>query len=134
MTTAEIALVVLAGVSLLWTVGLVLALVELRQLSARLQEFLRVVDQELRPLAAEARVALANLNQVTQDVRESNLRLQGALGSFRQAGDNVRLTTEAFRSIFGTRLIPIAGLAAGVRAGAKLLWNRYTHRQRRETT
>ncbi len=120
-----VALVVLAGVSLLWTVGLLLAFMELRQLSQRLQETLRALEMELLPLAREARDALRRLNEVTRGVETSNAKLQDALGAFQQAGQNVQKTTEVLRAVFGSRFIPMAGLVAGVRAGVKLLWKRY---------
>lgn len=122
---ATVALVVLAGVSLLWTVGLLMGWMELRRLLAQMQETLRFLEAEIRPLSAELREAVRRFNQMTQGVEESNARLQDALGAFQQAGQNVRVTTEAVRSVFGSRLIPVAGVMAGLRAGAKLLWKRY---------
>jgi uncharacterized protein YoxC len=128
-SVATVALVVLAGVSLVWTIGVWLALSEFRQLSRRLEEVLRAVDLELGPLVRETRETLQRVNAMAQGIGESNARLQDALGSFQQAGQNVRVTTEAVRTVFGSRLIPVASLMAGVRAGVKLLWRRYAHRR-----
>jgi len=126
---ATVALVVLAGVSLLWTVGLLLILRELRGLSLRLQESLRTVEREVPPLVQETRETLRRLNAMAQGIGDSNARLQDALGSFQQAGQNVRVTTEAVRTVFGSRLVPVATLMAGVRAGVRLLWRRYARRR-----
>jgi hypothetical protein len=41
------------------------------------------------------------------------------------------VTTGAIRAVFGSRLIPVASVLAGVRAGVKTLWKRY--RGRRES-
>jgi hypothetical protein len=120
---------VLAVVSVLWTVGLILAIAELRRLSGRLQEFLRVVEQEFRPTVQEAREVMRNVNRAVQGVSESADRLQGALATFQQAGENVRVTTEAIRGVFGSRLIPVASLLAGLRAGGRMLWTRYMRRR-----
>jgi hypothetical protein len=120
-----VALVVLAGVSLLWTVGLLLAFMELRQLSQRFQETLRALEMELLPLTREAQEAIRRLNHVSLGVEASNAKLQDALGTFQQAGQNVQKTTEALRAIFGSRLIPLAGVVTGVRAGVKMLWRLY---------
>ena len=120
-----VALAVLAGVSLLWTLGLLLAFMEFRQLSQRVQEALRTLELELLPLAREAREALRRLNQVTLGVEASNAKLQDALGAFQQAGQNVQKTTEVLRAVFGSRFIPMAGVVAGVRAGVKMLWRLY---------
>ena len=124
-TVGVIALAVLAGVSLLWTVGLLLVFMEFRQLSQRLQETLRSLEMELLPVTREAREAIHRLNQVSLGVEASNAKFQDALGAFRQAGHNVQRTTEAVRAVFGTRLIPVAGVVAGVRAGVKMLWTLY---------
>ncbi len=121
-SVGAVALVVLAGVSLLWTVGLLLVFMELRQLSQRAQETLRALEMELLPLAREAREALRRLNEVTLGVEANNAKLKDALGAFQQAGQNVQKTTEVLRAIFGSRFIPMAGIVAGVRAGVKLLW------------
>jgi uncharacterized protein YoxC len=129
---ATVALAVLAGVSLLWTLGLLLAFMELRQLSQRIQEALRTLELELLPLARETREALRRLNQVSLGVEASNAKLQDALEAFQRAGQNVQMTTEALRAVFGSRLIPMAGVLAGVRAGVRLLWK--TVRERRKAS
>jgi len=131
-SVATVALVILAGVSLLWTLGLLLALMELRQLSQRVQETLRALEMELIPLAREAKEAIHRLNQVSQGVETSNAKLQDALGALQHAGHNIQMTTEAVRAVFGSRLIPMAGVLAGVRAGVKLLWK--TVRERRKVS
>jgi uncharacterized protein YoxC len=131
MDASTVALVVLAGVSLLWTLGLLLALVELRQLSQRIQTSLHALELEVIPLARETRDAIQRLNQITQGVEKTNARLQDAAGAFQQAGENVRMTTETVRAVFGSRLIPVAGVMAGVRAGVKMLWRWYGRGGRR---
>ncbi len=127
-----VALAVLGGVSLLWTLGLLVALMEIRQLSQKIQESLRTLEMELVPLAREAREAIRRLNEVSLGFEASNAKLQGALGAFQHAGQNIQMTTEAVRAVFGSRLIPVAGVVAGVRAGVKLLWK--TVRERRKVS
>jgi len=120
---------VLAVVSVLWTVGLVLAIAELRRLSGRLQEFLRVMEQDLKPTTQAARETMRNVDRAVLGISESTDRLQGTLANFRQAGENVRVTTEAIRGVFGSRLIPVLSLLAGLRAGGSFLWTRYKRRR-----
>jgi len=124
-SVATVALVVLAGVSVVWTVVLAQAGRDFRRMAQRTQESLRLLEQDLLPLLREAREAVQRLNQITLGVQESNARLQAALGAFQQAGQNVRVTTETVRSVLGSRLIPVAGVMAGLRAGANMLWKRY---------
>jgi ABC-type transporter Mla subunit MlaD len=130
-SSLTIAVWVLAAVSLLWTIMFALAATELRRLSWRLQEFIRVVEMELKPAVEETREAVRNINQAAQGVTETTGRLQESLAAFHRAGENVRLTTETIRGVFGRRLIPLASVLAGLRAGGKILWKLYT--RRRET-
>jgi hypothetical protein len=123
------ALVIMAAVSVVWTAMLVAALLEFRRLSWRLHEFIRVVEMELKPAVAEAREALRGAQRATQGVVETTARLQESVSAFQQAGENVRVTTEAIRSVFGSRLIPVASVLAGLRTGGKVLWKMYMRRR-----
>jgi len=126
------ALVVMAVVSLLWTALLIPVLLEMRRVSWRLQEFIRSVEMELRPLIQEARQAIQNVEHAAQGVAEGATRLRGAFSAMEEAGENLRATTGVIRAVFGSRLIPAASILAGLRVGLKMLWKR--HPRRRETT
>ena len=128
---AVASLVVLAVMSLLWTVVLIAVALEVRRASSRLQEFIRSVEMELKPTLQQAREAIRILNRAAQGAADSAERVRGALVTLEQAGENVRATTGKVRALLGSRLIPALSLLAGVRAGTKVLWSFYT--QRRET-
>jgi type II secretory pathway pseudopilin PulG len=126
------ALVVMAVVSLLWTALLIPVLLEMRRAAWRLQEFIRSLEMELRPLMQEARQVIKSVEHTAQGVGEGVTHLRGAFSALEDAGENLRATTGVIRAVFGTRLIPAATLMAGLRAGLKMLWKRYP--RRRETT
>ncbi|HSB79902.1 MAG TPA: DUF948 domain-containing protein [Candidatus Methylomirabilis sp.] len=126
------ALVVMALVSLLWTALLLPVLFEMRRASWRLQEFIRSVEMELRPLIQEARQALRNVEHAAEGVAGGVTHLRGAFSAIEEAGENLRATTGVIRAVFGSRLIPAATIIAGLRAGLKMLWKRSP--RRRETT
>jgi hypothetical protein len=128
-TVATTALVVLAVVSLLWTIMLVPALLELRRAAWRLQEFIRTLELDLRPVIQEARDGVRAATKAAQEVANGTARLRGAMAAVEEAGENLRMTTGTIRAVFGSRLIPIAGVLAGVRAGLKFLWKQYTQRR-----
>ena len=128
---AVASLVVLAVMSLLWTVVLIAVALEVRRASSRLQEFIRSVEMELKPTMQQAREAIRTLNRAAQGAADSAERVRGALVTLEQAGENVRATTGKVCALLGSRLIPALSLFAGVRAGTKVLWSFYT--QRRET-
>jgi uncharacterized protein YoxC len=128
-TVGEAALWVLAAVSLLWTLLLIPALLELRRAAWRLQEFIRTLELDLRPVLQEAREGVRAATKAAQDVAEGTARLRGVMASVEEAGENLRMTTATIRGVLGSRLIPVAGVLAGVRAGAKFLWKAYTRRR-----
>lgn len=128
-TVATTALVVLAVVSLLWIIMLVPTLLELRRAAWRLQEFIRTLELDLRPAIQEARDGVRAATKAAQEVANGTARLRGAMAAVEEAGENLRMTTGTIRAVFGSRLIPIAGVLAGVRAGLKFLWKQYTRRR-----
>ncbi len=123
------ALVVLAVVSLLWTVLLIAVLLELRRASWRLQEFIRTLELDLRPVLQEAREGVRTAAKAAQGVADGAARLRGAMAALEDAGANIRVTTDVIRAVFGSRLIPVAGVLAGIRVGVKTLWRRYRRRR-----
>jgi uncharacterized protein YoxC len=129
---AVAALVVLAVVSVLWTVLLVAVLLELRRLSWRLQEFIRTLELDLRPILQEAREGVRTAAKAAQEVADGTARLRGTMAALQDAGDNIRVTTDVIRAVVGSRLIPVASVLAGLRVGVKTLWRRY--RRRRESS
>ncbi len=129
---AVASLVVLAVVSVLWTIAMIVVASELRRASWRLQEFIRTLELELKPTIQEAREAIRTLSRAAQGAADGAERVRGTLAKLEEAGDNIRATTSVVRSVFGSRLIPAAGLLAGVRAGVKMLWKLST--RRRETS
>jgi hypothetical protein len=128
---AVASLVVLAVVSVLWTIMMVIVTLELRRASWRLQEFIRSLELELKPIIQEAREAIRTLHRASQGAVDGMERVRGTLAKLEVAGDNIRATTGVVRSVFGSRLIPVAGLLAGVRVGVSMLWKLYTQRRRR---
>ena len=123
------ALVVIAIILLLWTVMLIPALLEVRRAAWRLQELIRTLELELKPVLADARETLRAAARAAEDVAAGTARVRGTLGAFQRAGDNVLATTDTVRAVFGSRLIPVAALLAGMRGGAKFLWKHWTRRR-----
>lgn len=124
------ALVVLAVVSVVWTALLIPVLLELRRASWRLQEFVRTLELDLRPVLQEAREGIREMTKAAQGVADGTARLRGAMAAMEEAGENLRVTTGVIRAVFGSRLIPVASVLAGVRAGVKTLWKRYRGRRK----
>jgi hypothetical protein len=126
---AVASLVVLAVVSVIWTVVLVAVALEVRRASWRLQEFIRSLELELKPAMREAREVISTLKRAAQGAVETTERVRVGLLKLEHAGENIMATTGKIRSVLGLRLIPAASLVAGVRAGTRVLWNLYTRRR-----
>jgi hypothetical protein len=128
-TLSAAALLVLAGLSILWTVVLLSLMGELKRRSERLDGVLRVLEVELPPALTEIREAARSVNRVVQDLGESTPRLRATLTALAEAGENVRGATGAVRNLFGYRFIPVAGILAGLRTGLRYAWRVYRRRE-----
>jgi hypothetical protein len=128
---AVAALGVLAVVSVLWTIILVIVTSELRRASRRLQTFIRSLELELHPTIQQARGAIRTLNRSVQGAADGMEWARGTLATLDKVGETIRAATRVVRSGSGALLIPAAGLLAGVRVGANVLWKLNTQRRRR---
>jgi hypothetical protein len=126
---AVASLVVLAVASVIWTVALIATALEIRRAAWRLQEFIRLVELELKPTMQEVHEAIRMLDRAARGAAETTERVRSAFVKLEQAGENVRATTGKVRMLLGSRFIPALSLLAGVRAGTKVLWSLYTHRR-----
>lgn len=126
---ATAALVVLAAMSVLWTLLLIILAAELRRTTRQAQLFLGAMQSELIPALAEARETFRTATRVAQDLGEVTPHLQATIGALEEVSENVRGATGAVRSLFGHRFIPVAGLLAGVRAGLRFAWRHYSRRR-----
>ncbi len=127
--TRTVSLAVIAAMTLFWTLGLVVVLLLVRRLATRTQEFMRMVEFEIRPVMQDVRDMVRTASKLTTEVAHESLRLRGVMTSVEEAGENLRMTTNTIRAVFGSRLIPIAGMLAGMRGGVKYLWKQYSHRR-----
>jgi hypothetical protein len=93
---AVASLVVLAGVSVLWTIMLVLVTSQLRRASWRLQVFIRSLELELQPTIRHVREAISPLNRAAQGAAEGTERARGTLAKLEGVGDNIRATTRVW--------------------------------------
>jgi len=123
-------LVVLAVVSVFWTVAIIAIALEVRRASWRVQEFIRSVELELKPTLHEARDAIRTLHRAAEGAADSTERVRGALAKLEQAGENIRAATGKVRHLLGSRFIPALSLLAGVRAGTRVLWDLSTQRRK----
>jgi hypothetical protein len=127
---AVAALVVMAAVSLLWTVVLGVLTLEFFRLFRRGDELLRIVEVELRPVLQDVREVLRKAQTLADGAAESTERIRSTLARLQGTAENVRSATGRMRAAVTPRFLPAASLLAGVTTGAKVLWKLYRGRRR----
>ncbi len=127
---AVAALVVMAAVSLLWTVVLAVLTLEIFRLFRRGDELLRIVEVEVRPVLQDVREVLRKAQTLADGAAESTERIRSTLARLQGTADNVRSATGRVRAVVAPRFLPAASLVAGVTTGAKVLWKLYRGRRR----
>jgi hypothetical protein len=123
------ALVVLAVLGIVWTIVLASLVGELKRSAQRLDAVLQALHADVPSTLAEVREAARGLANVAQQLGEAAPHLRSAMGALQEAGENVRGATAAVRSVFGYRLIPAAGILAGLRTGLRYAWRIYRRRE-----
>ena len=129
MSWADAALVVMAAVSLLWTIVLAVVTLELFRLFRRCDALLRVAEVELRPVLQDVREVLRKAQTVAESAAESTDRIRLTLARFQDTAEHVRHATGKVCSVVAPRFFPAASLLAGVTTGAKVLWKLYRGRR-----
>lgn len=126
---AQVAIIVLGVLAVLWTLALVPAFMELRQMARRLQDFLTVLEVEMRPGLEELREALRNLNKASQGVTTGMVRIGNTLEALGETGETIRTFNAIFRALLSPRLVALASAAVGIRAGIGLILKRLLGRR-----
>ncbi|HTX53525.1 MAG TPA: hypothetical protein VMD08_08940 [Candidatus Baltobacteraceae bacterium] len=126
---AVAALVIMAAVSLLWTVVLAVVSMNLFRLFRRGDDLLRVVEVELRPVLQDLREVLRKAQKVADGAAESTERVRSTLERLQGTAENLRNATGKIRAVISPRFLPAASLLAGITTGTKVLWKLYRGRR-----
>ncbi len=121
MLSTQLALWSLVVLFLLLVCGMVPALVQLRRTARQAEDFLRVVELELRPMLIDLKEVIRNLNRVSDQVTGGIEKVGGTLEAIAEAGKTVRDANQLIQHIVFPKLITGAAFMTGLRVGLRTL-------------
>ncbi len=121
MLSTSLALWSLVVLFLLLVCGMVPALLQLRRTARQAEDFLRVVELELRPALIELKEVIRNLNRASDQVAGGIEKVGGTLDAIQETGQTVRYANQLIQHIVFPKLITGAALMTGVRVGLRTL-------------
>ncbi len=121
MLSTTLALWSLVVLFLLLVCGMVPALLQLRRTARQAEDFLRVVELELRPALIELKEVMGNLNRASDQVAGGIEKVGGTLDAIAETGRTVRYANQLVKQIVFPKLITGAALMTGLRVGVRTL-------------
>jgi uncharacterized protein YoxC len=121
MLSVPLALWSLVVLFLLLVLGMVPAFMQLRRTARQAEDFLRVVELELRPLLIDLKEVIRNLNRASEQVTGGIEKVSGTLEAIAETGQTVRYANQLIRHIVFPKLITGAAVVAGLRVGLRTL-------------
>ncbi len=121
MLSTAVALWSLVVLFLLLVCGMVPALLQLRRTARQAEDFLRVVELELRPALIDLKEVIRNLNRASDQVAGGIEKVGGALDAIQETGQTVRYANQLIKHIVFPKLITGAALMTGLRVGVRTL-------------
>lgn len=121
MSTVEYALWAIVALFFLLVCGMIPVLLQLRRTARQAEDFLRLVELELRPMLIEAKDVMRNLNRASDQVTDGLGKMGGTLDAVAEAGQTVRDVNQLVQQFVFPKLITSAAFATGLRVGLKTL-------------
>lgn len=114
---------------LLLVCGMIPAFVQIRRTARQAEEFLKIVQLELRPALIDMKEVIRNLNRASEQVTGGMEKVGGTLDAIAEAGRTVRSANQLIRHSVVPKLITGAALLTGVRVGLQALVARFIGRR-----
>ncbi len=121
MTTLLLSIITLACVVLV--IVLIYVLLELRQATKKLEQFITTSETSLKPTLDELPVTIRSIRHIAENIATVTDDVQTLSGSVREVGENIRLTSGYIEEIASSSSVQASGLRAGIRAGFNVLVN-----------
>ena len=121
MVSTQLALWSLVALFLVLVCGVVPAFLQLRRTLRQAEEFLRLVELELRPALIDMKEVIRHLNRVSDTVTGGVEKVGGTLEAIQEVGQTVRIANELVQQIVFPKLITGAAFMTGLRAGLRTL-------------
>jgi uncharacterized protein YoxC len=121
MTTLLLSIITLACVVLV--IVLIYVLLELRQATQKLEQFITTSETSLKPTFDELPVTIRSIRHIAENIATVTDDVKTLSGSVREVGENIRLTSGYIEEIASSSSVQVSGLRAGIRAGFNVLVN-----------
>jgi len=121
MTTLLLSIITLACVVLV--IVLIYVLLELRQATRKLEQFITTSEASLKPTFDELPGTIMSIRHIAENIATVTDDVQTLSGSVREVGENIRLTSGYIEEIASSSSVQVSGLRAGIRAGFNVLVN-----------
>ncbi|MDK2743023.1 MAG: DUF948 domain-containing protein [Nitrospira sp.] len=124
MSIVELAALLVAIAFVVLVGYLVPVLMQVRKTVAESEQLLSKMNVEVPALVAELRTMSQNLNDVTNQVRESTEHAAVLLHAVGEVGESVQQVHNIIRGSGGTLLTNVASMVAGVKAATQVVRER----------
>ena len=121
MTTLLLSIITLACVVLV--IVLIYVLLELRQATQKLEQFITTSETSLKPTFDELPGTIRSIRHIAENIATVTDDVKTLSGSVREVGANIRLTSGYIEEIASSSSVQVSGLRAGIRAGFNVLVN-----------
>lgn len=118
-------------VSVVLVVVLIYVLLELRQATRKLEQFITMSENSLRPTLVELPGTIKGVRHIAENIATVTDDVKILSGSIRQVGENIRLTSSFIEEIASSSSVQVLGLRAGIRAGFNVLVNNLLTRHKK---
>ena len=129
MSTTEYALWSIVALFFLLVCGMIPALVQLRRTARQAEDFLRLVELELRPALIDLKEVIRSLNRTSDQITGGMEKMGGTLETIAEVGQTVRDANQLVQHIVFPKLITGAALMTGLRVGLRTLLVRLVGRR-----
>lgn len=121
MLSTALALWSIVVLFLILVCGMVPAFVQIRRTARQAEDFLRVVELELRPSLIDMKEVIRNLSRASDQVKGGIEKVSGTLEAIQETGQTVRYANQLIQHIVFPKLITGAALMTGLRVGLRTL-------------
>ncbi len=121
MFSTGLALWSLVVLFLILVCGMVPTFVQIRRTARQAEDFLRVIELELRPSLIEMKEVIRNFNRASDQVAGGIEKVGGTLEAIQKTGQTVRYANQLIQQIVFPKLITGAVVMTGLRVGLRTL-------------
>jgi uncharacterized protein YoxC len=123
MTTLLLSIITFACVVLV--IVLIYVLLELRQATQKLEQFISTSESSLKPTLDELPGTIRSIRHIAENIVTVTDDVKTLSGSVREVGENIRLTSGYIEEIASSSSVEVSGLRAGIRTGFNVLVNNF---------